>query len=65
MLQRIRQQPPNNRTLEIALLKDLLVALDLIANSEISPTLEANTTLGILAHLSNVLLDILEGVHRA
>jgi hypothetical protein len=53
----------DSRFLEITLLKDLFIALDMIANSEVSPALESNTALGIFAHLGDILFDVLKGVH--
>ena len=50
---------------QVALLKDLLVTLDMIADNEVGPAFEGDTTLGVLAHLGNVLLDILQRGHGA
>jgi hypothetical protein len=50
---------------QISLLKDLLVALDVVAHCEIRPIFESDTALCILAHLGDVLLDVLEGNNRA
>lgn len=43
----------------MALLEDLFVALDMIADSKVGPSFEGDTALGVLAHFSNVLLDVL------
>jgi hypothetical protein len=42
--------------LQCSLFKSLLVALDAITDLEIVPALETYTTLGILAHLLDILL---------
>lgn len=46
---------------EISLFVDLLVALDVVANSKVGPAFETHTTFGVLAHLCNVFLDVFEG----
>ena len=48
-----------------SLLKDLFVALDMIAHCEFRPVFESDTALCILAHLGDVLLDVLERNNRA
>lgn len=47
--------------LEMSLLEDFLVALDLVADSELSPVFKRNTALGVFAHLGHVFLDVLQG----
>lgn len=46
---------------EISLFVDLLVALDVVANSKVGPAFKTHTAFGVLAHLRNVFLDVLEG----
>jgi hypothetical protein len=43
-----------------ALLGDFFVTLDVVADCEAGPVLEADTALGVLAHFGHVLLDVLE-----
>lgn len=45
----------------MSLLEDFLVALDLVADSELSPVFKRNTALGVFAHLGHVFLDVLQG----
>lgn len=51
--------------LEVSLLIDVLIALDVIADSEVGPALEAHTALGVLAHFGDIFLDVLEGRESA
>lgn len=53
------------KPLQLPLLLDDLVCLDLVILLEVLEILEANTTFGTLAHLRNVLLDMLERVDFA
>lgn len=55
------QQRKERERLEMSLLEDFLVALDLVADSELSPVFKRNTALGVFAHLGHVFLDVLQG----
>lgn len=48
--------------LQCALLLEDLVCLDLVVDLEVLEAFEADTALGALAHLHDVLLDVLERV---
>ena len=49
----------------MTLFEDLFVALDVITHGKVGPTFEINTTLGILTHFCDVLLDVLQRGHGA
>lgn len=46
---------------QVALLGNLFVALDVVADGKVSPAIEADTALGVLAHFGHIFLDILQG----
>lgn len=43
----------------MSFLKNLLIALDLVADSKVRPVLESNTALGVFAHFGYVFLNVL------
>jgi hypothetical protein len=47
------------------LLALLLITLDLVADLEVSPVLEAHAAFSTLPHLGNVFLDVFEGMQSA
>ena len=50
--------------MQCALLGIFLERLDLVANFERVPILEAHSTFGALAHLRDILFDVFERVER-
>lgn len=53
------------KSLEVSLFIDLLVALDVITNSKVGPAFEADTAFRVFAHFGHVLLDVLQRRNRA
>ena len=49
----------------MTLFEDLFVTLDVIADGKFGPALEGDAALGVLAHLGNVLFDVLQRGHSA
>lgn len=52
-------------TSQVPLLLNFFIRLDLIVDLEVLEIREADAALGSLAHLLDVLLDVLQGVERA
>lgn len=55
------QTAPDRHLLQSSLLADLTVSLNRIPDFEARPVVKAHPALGSLAHLLDVLLDVLEG----
>ena len=49
----------------MTLLENLFVTLNVIADGKVGPAFKGNTTLSVLAHFGNVLLDVLQRGHGA
>lgn len=56
----LSQARSKGRLGQLAHLRVLLKRLDLVADLEVFPVLEAHTTFGALAHLRHIFLDVLE-----